>query len=181
MSLEEIFSDDYDMIAENVISNLCSILCQTGAVENVSKGSFADDLSYLEFLKSQNIALIIGSDVAIKTKEYSNEKKLESILEGKKHILEGYSERALLLEEDSVHIYIQSVKIRVHSGVLGEQEFSYDSSTHLYTYKVLNGIPIEFTKEELKKYLHDKRKVVDIVLNVCLKKKAGKIGYILVK
>lgn len=181
MSLEEIFSDDYDRIAENVISNLCSILCQTGAVENVSKGSFADDLSYLEFLKSQNIALIIGSDVAIKTKEYSNEKILESILEGKKHILEGYSERALLLEEDSVHIYIQSVKIRVHSGVLGEQEFSYDSSTHLYTYKVLNGIPIEFTKEELKKYLHDKRKVVDIVLNVCLKKKTGKIGYILVK
>ena len=37
----------------------------------------------------------------------------------------------------------------------------------------------EFTDEELIQYVHDKRKIVDIVLYSSLKKKPGKIGMLL--
>lgn len=37
----------------------------------------------------------------------------------------------------------------------------------------------EFTDEELIQYVHDKRKIVDIVLYISLKKKPGKIGMLL--
>lgn len=179
-SLKKTLNNKYDYIAQGVISALCSILYRSNAVKLIHKSSFEDDMEYLDFLRTKEIALVIGSQYALRTTDYSHKKDLDTFLHNKKQILEGYADNALLIEEDSLHICFQSVNISAHSGVLGDVEFSFDSSNGLYTYEVMNGIPIEFTKEELIRYIHDKRRIVDIVLKISMEKKSGNIGYLLV-
>lgn len=48
-----------------------------------------------------------------------------------------------------------------------------------YSYEVLGGMPVEFTKEELNQYLHDRRKVVDIVVSISMQRNSEKIGDLL--
>lgn len=178
--LDKVVDGRYNIIAQQVIANLCSILYRSGAVKVMHKSAFEDDMDYLKFLRSQEISLVIGSNYALRTKDYSYKNDLEAILDGKINILEGYTDNALLLKESSLHIYFQNIKIGVHSGLLADEELSYDSSNELYVYEVVNGIPIEFTKEELTKYLHDKRRIVDIVVRLSMNKQYGDIGYVLV-
>ena len=49
-----------------------------------------------------------------------------------------------------------------------------------HIYEVTNNIPIEFNKDELLQYLHDRRKIVNIVLYISVHKEEGKIGNLLV-
>lgn len=56
----------------------------------------------------------------------------------------------------------------------------FDSRTQSYLYEVTNNIPIEFNKDELLQYLHDRRKIVNIVLYISVHKEEGKIGNLLV-
>lgn len=45
---------------------------------------------------------------------------------------------------------------------------------------MIHNIPIEFNKDELLQYLHDRRKIVNIVLYISVHKEEGKIGNLLV-
>lgn len=179
MSIESIVNGQYDVIAQQLIKQLCYILKSTDSVHVIKRKSFADDETFFAFLSSEEKSIILGSEFSISPSDYSNRDKLDEVLASKKCVLEGYTDYALLLEEGSLQIFIQDVNIRTHSGTLEDEEFEYDANTGLYSYEVTKGIPIEFTEQELVKYVHDKRKIVDIVLSISLKKKQGKIGTLL--
>lgn len=81
-----------------------------------------------------------------------------------------------------LHIFIDDIRIGTHSGTLSEErnDIIFDSRTQSYLYEVTNNIPIEFNKDELLQYLHDRRKIVNIVLYISVHKEEGKIGNLLV-
>ena len=88
----------------------------------------------------------------------------------------------MLIRENTLHIFIDDIRIGTHSGTLSEErnDIIFDSRTQSYLYEVTNNIPIEFNKDELLQYLHDRRKIVNIVVYISVQKEEGKIGNLLV-
>lgn len=181
MTLENILDGNYDTIARNLIYKLSDILIKTDAVNMVKRTSFTDDKAFFSFLNSEEVDTIIGSEFSIRPLNYANREQLSEILLSKKTILEGYTDVALFIRANSLHIDIQDLRIESHSGTMNDEKKSiiYDSNTRLYTYEVTNSIPIEFTREELLKYLHDRRRIVNVVLYISIQRDEGNIGKIL--
>ena len=112
----------------------------------------------------------------------SEENAISLYISSKKSVLEGYTDRSLLIRENTLHIFIDDIRMGTHSGTLGEErnDIIFDSRTQSYLYEVTNNIPIEFNKDELLQYLHDRRKIVNIVVYISVQKEEGKIGNLLV-
>ena len=182
MSLENIINGQYDVIAQNLIYTLCDLLSKSNAVNHVKRNSFPDDESFFTFLKADGNDTIIGSKFSIRSSDYANREQLNDIISSKKSVLEGYTDRSLLIRENMLHIFIDDIRIGTHSGTLSEErnDIIFDSRTQSYLYEVTNNIPIEFNKDELLQYLHDRRKIVNIVLYISVHKEEGKIGNLLV-
>lgn len=168
------------MISQQSVSHLCCILKKLGAVDLVSKRDFPDDDSYLLYLhNNDDKELAIGSDHIFQTKEWKNRDKLLACLDSKTCILTGYTNQGLLLKKDSLSLWIHDVRIGIHAGQLGDFSPEYNSETGRYCFEVVSGIPIEFTPPEMKQYLHDRRKIVDVVITMSIKRGDGKIGDLL--
>ena len=182
MSLENIINGQYDVIAQNLIYTLCDLLSKSNAVNHVKRNSCPDDESFFTFLKADGNDTIIGSKFSIRSSDYANREQLNDIISSKKSVLEGYTDRSLLIRENMLHIFIDDIRIGTHSGTLSEErnDIIFDSRTQSYLYEVTNNIPIEFNKDELLQYLHDRRKIVNIVLYISVHKEEGKIGNLLV-
>ena len=161
---------------------LCDLLSKSNAVNHVKRNSFPDDESFFTFLKADGNDTIIGSKFSIRSSDYANREQLNDIISSKKSVLEGYTDRSLLIRENMLHIFIDDIRIGTHSGTLSEErnDIIFDSRTQSYLYEVTNNIPIEFNKDELLQYLHDRRKIVNIVLYISVHKEEGKIGNLLV-
>lgn len=172
MSLENIINGQYDVIAQNLIYTLCDLLSKSNAVNHVKRNSFPDDESFFTFLKADGNDTIIGSKFSIRSSDYANREQLNDIISSKKSVLEGYTDRSLLIRENMLHIFIDDIRIGTHSGTLSEErnDIIFDSRTQSYLYEVTNNIPIEFNKDELLQYLHDRRKIVNIVLYISVHK-----------
>lgn len=92
-------------------------------------------------------------------------------------VLEEYTQSALLLKKAGVRICIQNVRIGVHPAVIRDRSVTKKGSS--YWYCPIDGIELDFSKEGLEKFLHDSRKVYDILYEVSIRRDAGIIGDVL--
>ncbi len=50
-----------------------------------------------------------------------------------------------------------------------ESDAEYDKKTGKYNYSIINGLPIDFEKDELREFLYNNRKVINITAKVSIR------------
>lgn len=170
----KIIEDHLSLWSRVLIGGLCDALKQLGAVYVRSSRDFLDDQQLIKYLENEAFAEFIGSESVFRTKEFRNRTLITDILKSKTCIPDDYTQCALLLKKACVRICIQNVRIGVHPAVIRDCSVTQKGSS--YRYSPMDGIELDFSKEELEKFLHDSRKVYDVLYEVSIRREAGIIG-----
>lgn len=178
MLTEESVKGHYDDIASGLIGNLRNVLYKSAALQVVYRNSFQDDFGYIAHLNNRSASVLIGSNRAFKTRHYSNCGLLDRYLSNRKVIFAGYFNWGLLLNEGVLQICVKDIHISIRPALIKDSDAKYDSEKNVYVYNP-SGISLEFTREELADYLRHKRKIVNIVVQLYIKKSEGIIGELL--
>ena len=72
------------------------------------------------------------------------------------------------MKKDSLKVCLHEVNVSIHSPSIGESEAEYDKETGKYNYSIINGLPIDFEKDELREFLHNNRKVINITAKISI-------------
>ena len=170
----KIIEDHLSLWSRVLIGGLCDALKRLGAVYVRSSRDFLDDQQLIKYLENEAFAEFIGSESVFRTKEFRNRTLITDILKSKTCIPDDYTQCALLLKKACVRICIQNVRIGVHPAVIRDCSVTQKGSS--YRFSPIDGIELDFSNEELEGFLHDSRKVYDILYEVTIRREAGIIG-----
>lgn len=185
---------DYtDSINENCVDNFCPnmygqfslglewILRQRNALDQVDRiKDFADDRDYMDYLRSSNLELLIGSKYTLVNRDYSLTREFEKLTEDWTVIYTMLMENGLALKKGSIKVCIHSIEVVIRPQNMSDEKQNYNKETGLYTYSIYSGMPIDFEEHELEYFLHDNRKVVEISAKISVQTLHEKVGTLVV-
>ena len=85
----------------------------------------------------------------------------------------------MALKSDDIRICIHDVNVSIHSLTFGEIALNFDEEKQCYIYEISHGMPVEFTKEELKSFIRNERKILDISVKISIISKTEKVGIVI--
>ena len=178
IDLEKCIDDVYDECAAGLISNLIKALKVKGVVDESDRRTLSDE-EYMNLIRDPNAAVILGSEYAFEVADYKNREKLNEYLINLDYIFAGFANQLLVLSK-KVYIKIKEIKVLIRPGRM-EDEYTTKMSNGKYSYEIMNGIPAEFTEEELEEFLYNRRKMIEVNIKVEFIMPEEKTGTILVK
>lgn len=134
---------------------------------------FADDREYMNYLEVNNLKLLLGSQFILKNKDYRLTGEFNSFIEEYETIYTAVVREGMALGKDSIQVCLHDVNVSIHSPSIREADVRYDKETGKYSYSILNGLPIDFEENELREFLYNNRKVINIAakVSICVNKK----------
>lgn len=178
MSVESFLLEHLNDMASGLINGIFNDLNKTGSLQIVKRSDFQDDAEYIDYLKSSNADVVLGSQWPFFTKRYNDQKIVDLYLEDRKTIFAGFTKWGILLRNKSLQIYVEDVHISIHPPLIKDSGAKYDSERDIYIYN-LSGIDLEFEENELTDYLNHKRQIVAVDIQFCIKKTDGNNGDLL--
>lgn len=161
-----------------LVSNLIAILLKIRAVSEKNRRDFLDDIEYIQTLKNKDINMLIGSEFILKNQDYKMKKDFDKYTESCTCIFTGGTNAGLALKEGGIKFSIQDVNVSIHPMTFQESDSEYDSNQDKYIYKIKGNVPAYFEKDELKTYIFNERKILDVSIKVTLTVKEKDIGYV---
>lgn len=153
------------------------ILRKANILEEVDrKDSFLDDKEYMDYLRSNQLKLLIGSKFVLSNKDYMLTHEFDELTKDFTIIYTMLMERGLALKTGSVKVYIHSIDVKIRPQKISDERQSYNEETGLFTYSIYSGMPIDFNENELEAFLHDSRKVVEISAKISVQTEKERIG-----
>lgn len=178
MSVENLLLEYLDGIASGLIDGIRKELHKAGFLQIVKRSDFRGDEEYIDYLKNIDADIVLGSQWSFQTKRYDNQKIVSSYLEDRKTIFIGFTNWGILLKDESLQIYVRDIHISIHPSSIEDSSAKYDPKRDIYIYNV-SGIDLEFERNELDDYLKHKRRIVDVKIQLCIKKADGSNGCLL--
>ena len=164
----EVIKTFYDRIYKVLILGIISKLHNAGFIKETNKSEKSDD-EWLDFLKSHENVIALGAQGAFYSKnKIGIGEVLEWLREIEHYTYPGYG-TAALIKEGCLKLDFRNIEFRVRPESFSEaigNKTQPDPETGMYQYEPSVGMPVQFTKEELKDYLEDKRRVVEVFLDI---------------
>lgn len=176
--LERCIDGFYDNLADRVIRNLTKVLEKNGVVERQDRNMFSDE-EYIRWLETYNSVVILGSEYAFEAKSYQNREKLNEYLMNHDYIFAGFTNKLLVLSK-KVNMEIKDIKILIRPGKMEDEDIT-KMSDGRYSYEIMDGMPAEFTENELEEFLYNRRKVIEVDIKIELMIPEENMGVILVR
>ena len=63
---------------------------------------------------------------------------------------------------------LQDINVSIHSPNIKEENVEYDKKTRKYYYPILDGLPIDFDEDELREFLYNNRKVINVTAKISI-------------
>ena len=144
-------------------------LCQRGVVEFKRRfDDFADDKEFMEYLAANNLHLLLGSQYILKNRDYRISAEYKRFLEDYETIYTTILQEGIALKRDSIRVCLHDVSVSIHSPSIKEENVEYDRETRKYYYPILNGLPIDFDEDELREFLYNNRKVINVTAKISI-------------
>ena len=96
------------------------------------------------------------------------QKKINEKVNGRIDIVESPVIDGIALKEDSIQVCLHEVKVSICSPSIEEENVNYNEQTGKYYYSIINGLPVEFEKDELIEFLYNERKVIKVTAKVSI-------------
>lgn len=180
LELEEDIRHFYRELPTNFVEWLCRWAKENSIVGLKAKNpDISDDDALMTFLAWDVYPLVLGTDLGCFARDWHNRERIREILSEKTYISEGPYGWAMLLKAGSLRLYFHEVEVEIASYDISSFNLHQEPQSGEYQYEVM-GIPISFTEEELRQYLHDYYKNLRINLVCSVQQDSGQLGYLLV-
>lgn len=144
--------------------------------EKIRKEEDFNNLELIKYLKKMKYDFIFGRESTINPIKYQNRAELGNYIKDNCTCFNYYEKNTFIaLNSQNVKIIIHNIDIQIQPIQLKTKSF-YDEENDIYIYP--DGIELEFTKENLEKYLLKKRKNLKITTNISIECSKEKIGTI---
>lgn len=169
MDVEKYVKDFANQIFIMVSGTIINKLNNAGILEH---GHNSNDDDWINFLNSNRDMVAIGSEYALYPKDYRKKEKIREWLDSKsldKYLFKFFGDSALI-NKGSLKLDFRNADLEIKSETLNEaidnKEAVRNESNGKYRYAPSNGMPADFTKEELEQYLKNRRIVVTLSLEI---------------
>lgn len=134
---------------------------------------FSDDREYMEYLAANNLHLLLGSQYILKNRNYRLSGEFNNFLEEYETIYTAVIRDGIGLKKDSIQVCLHDVNVSIHSPSIKEMDVKYDKSTGKYIYSIISGLPIDFEEGELREFLYNNRKIINVTakVSICVNEK----------
>lgn len=144
--------------------------------EKIRKEEDFNNLELIKYLNRMKYDFIFGKKSTINPIKYQNRTELNNYLKDNCMCFDYYERNTFIaLNSQNIKIIIHNIDIQIQPIQLKTKKF-YDKENDIYIYP--DGIELEFTKENLEKYLLKKRKDLRITVNISIECSKEKIGTI---
>lgn len=177
---EDVSDRIFSAIDANLALYLIDELYRRKLLRKEYKSSFVDDSKYIEFLRSNDLYVLLGSEYILKNTDYQYRDKFEDYENKCIRIYTEYaSDFAMAAKKESLQINIKDIRISIEPLIISRSGAEYDEQNNVYRYEVTNGIKIPFTEDELTEYLKNIRKILKIIIDVEISVATDNIGVII--
>lgn len=129
---------------------------------------FTDDKEFMEYLAANNLHLLLGSQYILKNRDYRISTEYKRFLEDYETIYTTVLQDGIALKKNSVQVCLHDINVSIHSPSIKEENVEYDKKTGKYYYPILDGLPIDFDEDELREFLYNNRKVINIAAKISI-------------
>lgn len=166
--------EDYrDSYSEYVISNIMTwIIHELSKKYNVlcldRNTRFESDQEFRDYLKDNNYDVLMGSQYPFGATDYMAYDIHSDFLNSMDCIFVSGGKDGVALKRDALYIKLNEVTVDITSPEIDDFDFDVDAETGQYEYAPIQGITLDFEKEELRNFFKDERKIVDVYINITL-------------
>lgn len=129
---------------------------------------FSGDKEFMEYLSANSLHLLLGSQFILRNRDYRISDEYRKFLEDYETIYTAVVNEGIALKRDSVQVCLHDVNVSIHSPSIAESGAEYVEKTGKYNYSIINGLPIDFEKDELSEFLYNNRKVINITAQISI-------------
>lgn len=174
--VEKLISESYDQIFIRFTNTLDNGLWNGERVAKIQKDKLSDD-EWLSYLEKKKDKVVIGSTYALRPGDYRNRSKVKEWLDSTEHYTNGAYGDALILDKGSLKLDFRNAQIGVRPERIDETGVQQNPDNGMYRYAPSVNMPVDFTEQELGQYLNDKRRIVDVSIEIGIEVVGdGKIG-----
>ena len=159
--------------SEYVISNIMTwIIHELSKKYNVlcldRNTRFESDQEFRDYLKDNNYDVLMGSQYPFGATDYMAYDIHSDFLNSMDCIFVSGGKDGVALKRDALYIKLNEVTVDITSPEIDDFDFDVDAKTGQYEYAPIQGITLDFEKEELRNFFKDERKIVDVYINITL-------------
>lgn len=174
---ENVVDDMYSDVDANFIAYIISEFLRRELVFETKRSEFKNDIDYINFLNKQKIGILMGSEYVLKNIDYTYTNEFNAFAQTCKCIYAGYyKDGALALKAGSLQIRLNKVNVSIRPLSLKDVDLDYNEKDKTYFYNITNDITLPFQKDELLVYINNKRKILNISMEVEIIANNRKIG-----
>ena len=129
---------------------------------------FIDDKEFMEYLKDNELHILMGSQYILKNKDYRLNAEYKNFLENYETIYTSIVQDGIALKRNSLQVCLHDVRVSIHSPSIKEVRVEFDDVSQKYKYSIVNGLPIDFEEEELREFLYNNRKVINVTAKISI-------------
>ena len=137
---------------------------------------FVDDKEFMEYLSVNDCHLLLGSQFILKNRDYKMGTEYKKFLNEYKTVYTDVVRDGIALKEGAIQVCLQDVNVSIHSPTIREANAEYNKETGKYNYSILNGLPIDFDEDELREFLYNNRKVINVTAKVSIQVNEKPVG-----
>ena len=67
-----------------------------------------------------------------------------------------------------MQVCLHDISVSIHSPNIKEVNAVYDEKSGKYNYSIVSGLPIDFEEDELREFLYNNRKVINVTAKVSI-------------
>lgn len=148
---------------------IVEFLYHRGVVELKKRfDDFADDKEFMEYLAANKLHLLLGSQFILKNRDYRISDEYKRFLEDYETVYTTVLQDAIALRRNSVRVCLHDISVSIHSPSIKEENVKYNDETKKYYYSIMNGLPIDFDEDELREFLYNNRKVINVTAKISI-------------
>lgn len=127
---------------------------------------FSSDKEFMEYLAANNLRILLGAQYVLKNRDYRISAEYNKFLEDYETVYTAIVKEGIALKKGSVQICIHAINVSIHSPSIKEVEAEYDKETGKYSYSIMRGLPIDFDEDELREFLYNNRKIINVTAKI---------------
>ena len=154
-----------------LMDNYVVLMINNGMLERYYKFSESyDDHEYIKIISEQGYDMMLGSEFLVRNSDYLLSDSFNQVTKNFAKITGHQAFYGALLKSLGVIFYLGNVHIVVRDADIGDAFSVEQLDDGSYEYEQINGVKIHFTEEELKTYLNQERKVIEVRADVGIKR-----------
>lgn len=174
----------YSHINEMFLYGIVKFLYQRKEVEIKNKtNDFENDKEFIKYLAGNSLHLLLGSQYIFKNRDYKIADSYEKFMENSETIYTTGSilRKGIALKKNSVQVCLHNVNVSIHPSNIKEENVKYDIETENYSYSILEGVSIDFSEEELREFLYNNFKIINITAKISVQVNERPCGTIFIR